>query len=471
MFNSPVDIEAFNSDGELVARIANNTVDTSIIGEVFAWVNEGEKQFHLPPEGEFTFRLTATGSGTMTYNIEDIALSTGETVEQKLFENVSLYNGRELLSIVGDTTATPDVRLLVVENGQPVAEVLEDGSEIPILPFADISPTYWFYPYVRNVFQRNIMQGASPTEFHPTGDFTRSMVVATLYRMVYGGPAREIPYANNRTVFSDVYAGAWYSHYVIWAYDYGIVSGVGENLFAPGQPVTRQEFAVMMHRFAGAMGHDTAVRQGPQWNSFTDLNQIATWPGAREALTWANYHGLIGGRPGPIIVPGGTAIRAEAAAILMRYVEAFGTGGTPQRPPQQPTPTALDVRALLGQNLGDVRHLLGEQLDAWEWLFFTDVSVLLLHYPEIIINVFVYYPALDVNPESRGRANVTFGSINGYSTRADVRSAFGVPYETGETENNLFYYFYFLDDIFVFFDFDRNGQLQAIHAGLFDWAA
>jgi len=267
---------------------------------------------------------------------------------------------------VGDSnqatiTITPPTGYIVVEEGGN----LYLRPALVALPFTDIRTADWFYPYVRNVFQRNIMQGASATEFHPTGDFTRSMVMATLYRMVYGGPAREIPYANNRTVFSDVYVNAWYSHYVIWAYDYGIVGGVGGNRFAPGQPVSRQEFAVMMHRFAGAMGHDTAVRQGPQWSSFTDLHQIATWPGAREALTWANYHGLIGGRPGPIIAPGGTAVRAEAAAILMRYVEAFGTDGTPQRPPTQtPDQSQFEREVFDLVNIQRANH--GLQLLEWD---------------------------------------------------------------------------------------------------------
>jgi len=169
------------------------------------------------------------------------------------------------------------------------------------------------------------MQGTTATTFAPNTNFSRSMVVATLYRMVHGDTAREIPYARNRAVFSDVGVNAWYSPYVVWAYDNGIVTGVGNNRFAPSDNVTREQFATMIHRFAEFREYDTAVRQGGQWNSFTDPNQISTWAGAREGLTWANYHGLINGRTNTTIVPDGTATRAEASAILTRFMQTFSS--------------------------------------------------------------------------------------------------------------------------------------------------
>jgi len=192
-----------------------------------------------------------------------------------------------------------------------------------VLPFRDVSPSNWFYPYVRHVFENSIMQGTTATTFAPNTNFSRAMVVATLYRTVHGGTAREIPYARNRSIFSDVSVNAWYSPYIAWAYDNEIATGVGSNRFAPSDPVTREQFATMMHRFAEFMEYDTAVRQSQQWNNFIDRNQISTW--ARDGLTWANYHGLITGRTSTTIVPGGTASRAEASAILMRFMRMFSS--------------------------------------------------------------------------------------------------------------------------------------------------
>jgi len=470
--NSPVDVEIINANGIVVGRIIDNVPEyvEEHLGAIAFYIGESSKYVYMRTEAEFTIRLTATDSGTMGITVRDIApgddTGPGKTLGTISFGNVSLTYGREMLTRLDEVVS--DIRLLVIENGQPVAEVLEDGREIPYatsLPFTDVRPAYWFYPYVRDVFQRNIMQGNTATTFAPNDAFTRAMVVGTLYRMVHGGNAREIPYARNRAIFSDVDVNAWYSPYVAWAYDNGLVGGVGGNRFAPGVSVTREEFAVLLHRFAGFKGHDTTVRQGPQWNSFTDRDQISTWAGAREALIWANYHGLITGRPPALIVPGGTAVRAEAAGLLVRYIQAFGEiTEPPQRPPTQ---SALDVRALLGQNINDVRHLLGEPLDMWEWYFFTDIAIL-LHYPGIIAAISVYYPALDENPDSRGRANVTFGSVNGHSTRADVRNAFGTPHGSSGhfwTDTDLVYYYYYnLGDVFVYFYFNQNGQLGMLRA-------
>lgn len=191
--------------------------------------------------------------------------------------------------------------------------------------FNDVFLDDWFHDAVEFADTYNIMQGTSATAFSPRADFSRAQVVATLYRMEHGGTAREIPYAHNRPVFHDVEVGAWYSPYVIWAYDYDIVAGIGGNRFGPDRPVTREQLAAMLHRFAGFTGHDTTANPGPQWGSFTDLYRIGNWAGAREALIWANSHGLITGRSATSIAPGGTAQRAEAAAILMRFIQTLGT--------------------------------------------------------------------------------------------------------------------------------------------------
>lgn len=191
------------------------------------------------------------------------------------------------------------------------------------LPFTDVTDSNWFYPYVRYVFTNNVMHGTDATTFSPSMHFSRAQIVATLYRAVYGGPASEIPYAGNRSVFTDVEADAWYSPYIIWAYDHGIVLGVGDDRFAPSRNVTREQIAAMLHRFAGVMGYDTTVTESDQWSAFTDLDEIAPWDGFEEALLWANNLELITGRTPTTIVPGGTAMRSEAAAILTRLMETF----------------------------------------------------------------------------------------------------------------------------------------------------
>ena len=166
------------------------------------------------------------------------------------------------------------------------------------------------------------MQGIGGNYFGPDDSFTRIMLVATLFRIVHGGTAVEFPYGGTRLIFDDVRYAQWYTSYIAWAYNNNIVEGVGGGLFGTTTALTREQFAVMMFRLAEFLGLDTTVRQSGQWTNFADRGEISDW--AVNALIWANYHGLITGTNATTIDSSGTATRAQAAAILSRFVARFG---------------------------------------------------------------------------------------------------------------------------------------------------
>lgn len=204
----------------------------------------------------------------------------------------------------------------------PEPEVpLDEYSDAETLPFGDVRDSDWFYDAVRYVFENNVMQGISDNAFAPNNNFSRAMVAATLYRMVHGGTSAEVPYVRNRQIFDDVSTNSWFSHYIAWAYDYGIVIGISDELFAPNDDVTREQLATILHRFARFREYDSDVREGNQWNNFTDRNQISALEEMQNALMWANYHEFITGRTVTTIVPRGTTTRAEAATILKRFMQ------------------------------------------------------------------------------------------------------------------------------------------------------
>ena len=198
--------------------------------------------------------------------------------------------------------------------------------------FTDVRSDAWYVYAVSYVFERNLMRGMNARTFAPEANISRAMVVSVLYRMA-GAPA-----VNFRPAFRDVSAGQWYSEAVIWAYDNAIVRGTSTNIFSPHADITREELAVMVRGYyIGQMQNaDVSVRQGRQWNSFSDRGQISPW--AQDSLTWANYHDIIGGRTATSIAPGGTATRAEAAMIFMRFVETFSANVSTPPPPQPPQP-------------------------------------------------------------------------------------------------------------------------------------
>ena len=323
--NSPVNISVYNNQESLVGEITNNVATEMGDSEALAFVTNGVKYVFLPHDGTYTVRFTGTGEGTMTYTAETVDVLSNTPHSIRTFVNVPLYAGKEMVSIVGRTIDTPDVRLFMSENGVVVGEITENGTEtrFPVPQFTDVASGNWFYPYVRFVYGQGVMQGTTGTRFAPSTNFSRAMVVATLYRMVHGNTAREIPYANNRARFSDVDVNAWYSPYVIWAYDNGIVTGISANRFAPSNNVTREQIATMIHRFAGFVEREDTVYESEQWENFTDIDQISTW--AEEGMKWANYHRIVNGRTDTTIVPGGTAMRSEASAILTRFMKFFGS--------------------------------------------------------------------------------------------------------------------------------------------------
>jgi len=213
------------------------------------------------------------------------------------------------------------------------ALAVEDEIELQSsFPFTDVPSGSWFAGAVWYAYQNGIMTGTSPTTFAPNAPFTRAMVVTTLFRIHHGRPANASDSRSNP--FTDV-TTQWFAPYVTWAYNNGVTDGIGAGLFGPQNNVTRQQFATMLFRYADRMtDRDMTIRQSAQWNAFTDRGQIASW--AVDALTWANYHGIISGRTTTTIAPTGTATRAEAATMLMRFIE--GPDFVPPAPPEPPAP-------------------------------------------------------------------------------------------------------------------------------------
>jgi len=185
----------------------------------------------------------------------------------------------------------------------------------PTSPFVDVNPNAWYAEGIDFVFENNIMQGTSATTFAPANNFNREMVVATLFRMYHGRIANVSD--SRQSPFTDVPSGEWFAPYVSWGHRAGLVQGTSATRFGTGNPVSRQDFAVFMHRFANYVGDNTGISGGFTL-TFPDVGGIDTW--AQEPLRWAVYNGLITGT-GQLLEPVGTANRAQAATILMRYAQ------------------------------------------------------------------------------------------------------------------------------------------------------
>ena len=118
--------------------------------------------------------------------------------------------------------------------------------------------------------------------------------------------------------FSDVAAGTWYTDAVAWAAQNGIVNGTTDTTFAPGDDITREQLAVILYRYAAYQGYD--VSQRADLSGFGDASSISGY--AQEALSWAHAQGLVLGFEDGSLRPQGTASRAQIAAVLMRFLAA-----------------------------------------------------------------------------------------------------------------------------------------------------
>lgn len=210
---------------------------------------------------------------------------------------------------LSDATARAEIGALDALGGVSVQGNYKlTPSAAQALPFGDVSATDWFFAAVQYAYDSKLMSGVSETAFAPGGTMTRAMVATVLYRMQ--GTTQEAP-----RQFTDVADGVWYSTPVNWAAGQGIVNGLGGGRFGPDMPVTREQLAVMLYRYA--TWRQTDVAAAGTLTGFPDGGKTADW--ARQAMTWAVACGIITGRSDGTVDPGGTATRAEVATMLFRF--------------------------------------------------------------------------------------------------------------------------------------------------------
>ena len=180
------------------------------------------------------------------------------------------------------------------------------------LPFDDVDTGDWYYEAVEYVYENGLMNGVASDEFSPNATLTRGMMVTILYRLE-GEPA-----VNYALPFDDIDGDEWYAEAVRWAASEGIVNGVSDTEYAPNANITREQLATMLYRYAQYSGMD-AVDLRENISGFADADSVSEY--AVQALNWAVGEELVNGMGDNTLAPQGNATRAQAAALLMRYVE------------------------------------------------------------------------------------------------------------------------------------------------------
>ena len=262
------------------------------------------------------------GGGTLNVVTEQVeqGIALTLTAGGKAVENVP---GGVTLSVPAANAGPGTVAVLVHEDGTRETlrkSIVEDGKvNIPLSgsatveivdnskSFADVPSTNWAADAVAFASAHELFSGTSATTFSPDQSMSRGMLATVLYSLE-GRPDQD-----GTGEFSDVSSGAWYADSIAWATENGIASGYGNGQFGPNDSITREQFVVMLWKYAGS----------PETNSqalaFTDADQASGY--ALKALRWAVETGILSGYTDGRLAPEGTATRAQAAQMLKNFME------------------------------------------------------------------------------------------------------------------------------------------------------
>lgn len=177
--------------------------------------------------------------------------------------------------------------------------------------FTDIDD-HWAKDDIQFMINRGLFSGTSKTIFSPNTAMTRGMFVTALGRLANADVS-----TYKQSSFTDVKSGAYYMGYIEWANKNHIITSIGNGKFAPNQPITREQMAVIMSNYAKTIGFTLPKVHAE--NAFADGSKVSAY--AKAAAKQIQMAGIISGKNGNIFDPQGATTRAEVSTVLRRFVE------------------------------------------------------------------------------------------------------------------------------------------------------
>ena len=188
--------------------------------------------------------------------------------------------------IVKTSVLTQQGVLFQVSDGAVVT--VKDNSKY----FSDAN-SHWAKDAIGFVSARELFQGQTASTFAPNDNMSRAMLMTVLARLDGADTAG---------------GGTWYAGGMEWAMTHGISDGSN-----PEGIITREQLVSMLHRYAGSPA------AGSKALSFSDAQLVSGY--ARDSMCWAVENGIVSGYGNGLLVPNGSATRAEVAAVFKRYIE------------------------------------------------------------------------------------------------------------------------------------------------------
>lgn len=247
--------------------------------------------------------VTITVTPDEGYELEKLTVTDSKGSEVKLTDK---GNGKYTFDMPNTKV---EIRA-VFRKIAPVWENCPGGVDCPAYSYRDVNTSAWYHEAVDYVLVNGLMSGYGNGVFGPNDHLSRAQLCQILYNKE-GRPA-----VTGSSVFTDVAGTAWYADAVIWANANGIVGGYGGGVFGPDDPITREQLAAILWRYAGSPESSHSL------DAFTDAGQISDW--AMDAMRWANENGVLNGDGSGHLIPRGNATRAHVAQMIQNFLENIG---------------------------------------------------------------------------------------------------------------------------------------------------
>ena len=286
----------------------------------------------IPATGAHDYQFTRTVAPTCTADGYDLYTCSGCGATEKRNPTDALGHKWDSGKVTTEPTETaPGVRTYTCTIcGQTKEEVIPPtgsstvcpgGPSCPSYGFRDVAgPADWSHEGIDYCVRRSLMVGTGVGTFSPNAVCSRAQIVQILYNL--SGDTAD--YGNYYLPFTDVAPGDWFYEAVAWAYANDIVAGTSATTFAPNVDITREQMTVILYGYTAKYA-PAFTGGGTSLGQFPDAGSVANW--AYAAMNWAVGNGLISGIESygvTYLAPQGSATRAQASAIIMRYCQLIG---------------------------------------------------------------------------------------------------------------------------------------------------
>ena len=265
-----------------------------------------------PTEEKHSITISTDGKGQVTgpasaAEDDKVTLTVKPNADKELYDlKITDEDGKAIaVTKVNDTTYTftmPDGKVTIAATFG-----CDGGDNCPSKAFIDLGDKQWYHDFIDYAVENGLLEGTSPTTMEPNATLIRAQLAQILYNI------EDKPAVTGEMVFEDVPASEWFYSPILWANQNEIINGTSPTTFEPLEDISRQDLALMLYRYAGKPAVTGDL------DGFTDADQVGDW--AEEAMAWAVAEGIVQGDTPTTLNPTGTATRAEAAAMLQRFLE------------------------------------------------------------------------------------------------------------------------------------------------------